>query len=358
MPLQMIRQDIINMDCDAIVCPTDSFFSGSGGTDLTIHRAAGEGLRRECNSIGGCAVGDAVSTGAYELRSKYIIHTVGPFWQGGENGEEELLCSCYKSCLREAEKLQCESVAFPLISTGTFGFPMDKAFRCAMNVLSDYLLTSDMTVYLLVYNKEALRISQKLVAHIASYINDDYVAQRRSEVMPASRAPISRRPALCKAEKREESQLFCEESRAVESPDKSVFLRVGAPKDELLTKLSLEDALNSIDESFSQMLLRKIDEKGIKDSECYKRANIDRKLFSKIRSDVNYRPKKTTAIAFAIALELPRSEADELLRKAGYALSRSNKFDVIVEYFIDNEIYDIFQINEALFAYDQNLIGA
>ncbi|MBQ7835711.1 MAG: macro domain-containing protein [Clostridia bacterium] len=352
MPLHIIRQDIVKMDCDAIVCPTDPFLSGTGGADMMIHAAAGEELRQECNSVGGCVVGDAVVTGAYRLPSKYIIHTVGPIWQGGESGEEALLASCYKSCLSRAKELALGSVAFPLISTGTFGFPKDKAFRCAMNVLSEYLLENDITVYLLVYDKEAVTVSEKLMAHVAAYIDDSYVAEsKRFSYVPSVPArSIDRQRSLrnIRADEYKEAQQEVLFNEAVSMPMASVCM--GEPS-------TLEDALRELDESFSQMLLRKIDESGMTDSQCYKKANIDRKLFSKIRSDINYRPKKTTAIAFAIALELSRSETDELLKKAGFALSHSNKFDVIVEYFIDNGIYDIFTINEALFAFDQSLIG-
>lgn len=353
MPLHIIRQDIIKMDCDAIVCPTDPFYSASGGTDLMIHQAAGPALRAECYSLGSCNMGEAVITGAYRLPSKYVIHTVGPVWQGGEDGEEELLASCYKSCLALAVEKGLESIAFPVISAGTFGYPKAKAFRCAMNVLSDFLLENDMTVYLLVYDKEVFTISERLLSHVASFIEEDRIEHREcaSPRFAASSMPMRSkempRPARKRTPPQEEDFVLCDMSIGGGAPD--LF---SAPK------TSLEDALKEIDESFSQMLLRKIDESGMTDSQCYKKANIDRKLFSKIRSDVNYRPKKTTAIAFAIALELSRTETDELLKKAGFALSHSNKFDIIVEYFIDNGIYDIFEINEALFAFDQSLIGA
>ena len=171
MPLHIIRQDIIKMDCDAIVCPTDPFYSASGGTDLVIHEAAGEELRKECYSLGSCNVGEAVVTSAYRLPCKYVIHTVGPVWQGGDDGEEELLASCYKSCLSLALEKGIESIAFPVISAGTFGYPKVKAFRCAMNVFSDFLLENDMTVYLLVYDKEVFDISERLVSYVASYMD-------------------------------------------------------------------------------------------------------------------------------------------------------------------------------------------
>ena len=284
---------------------------------------------------------------------------MGPVWQGGNAGEEELLIACYKNCMRLASEAKCTSVALPLISTGTYGYPKDKAFRCAMDVISGFLLETDMTVYLLVYDKEALSVSERLFANVISYIDDNYISQKAFAVPPAQ----ERRRSAFKGERRRAS---AEEEMCCSMPIQPSFAygsqeACSVPMPQEVSDKStakLEDALSRIDESFSQMLLRHIDKKGMTDAECYKKANIDRKLFSKIRSDVNYRPKKTTALAFAIALELDIEETADLLRRAGFALSHSNKFDIIIEFFIKNGNYNIFEINETLFAFDQNLLGA
>ncbi len=259
-----------------------------------------------------------------DLLAKYVIHTVGPVWHGGMFGEKRLLQSCYRTSLLLAKERDCESVAFPLISAGVYGYPKDKAIRVAMDTITDFLLENDMTVYLVIFDRSAFQISGKLFSDIQEYIDDHYV------------------------DLHQDREGYCLQRMAMAQP----MLSPMAAK-----SLSLDDALKTLDESFSQMLLRKIDEKGMKDAQCYKKANIDRKLFSKIRSDKHYKPSKPTALAFAIALELPLTETEDLLRKAGFALSHSNKFDVIVEYFIQNRIYDIFAINEALFAFDQSLLG-
>ncbi len=337
MPLQIVRNDITKMTVDAIVNAANSTLLGGGGVDGCIHRAAGEGLLEECRTLGGCETGDAKITGAYNLPCKFVIHTVGPIYEDGNHGEKALLESCYKKSLEIAKEHNCESVAFPLISSGIYGYPKDKALKVAIDVISDFLLENEMTVYIVIFDEKAYKISEKLFSDIAEYIDDNYVdahTDLRRESMRMN-TPVQ---SVAQAD-------FCE-CQAL------VYASVAMPK-----AASLEDMVAHIDESFSQMLLRKIDEKRMTDAQCYKKANIDRKLFSKIRGDVNYKPSKPTAIAFAIALELSLDETEDMLKKAGFALSHSNKFDIIIEYFISKGNYNIFEINEALFAFDQSLLG-
>ncbi len=329
MPLRIVRNDITKMKVDAIVNAAKESLLGGGGVDGAIHRAAGPGLLKECRTLNGCKTGEAKITGAYELPAKYVIHTVGPIWRGGLHHEKKLLTSCYQKSLELAEEYHCESVAFPLISSGIYGYPKEKALDVAVTTISHFLLDHDMDVYIVVFDRNAVRISGKLFSNIQEYIDDHYVEEHED----------SRK----RFRQLEEMEEFSYSAPSVGYPGRS--------------KSTLEDALSQIDESFSEMLLRKIDEKGMKDSECYKRANIDRKLFSKIRKDVHYKPSKQTAIAFAIALELNLSETKDLLMKAGFALSHSNKFDIIIEFFIREKNYNIFEINEALFAFDQPILG-
>lgn len=345
MPLQIIRNDITKIECDAIVNAANSSLLGGGGVDGAIHKAAGKGLLFECMKLGGCKVGQAKITGAHKLPCKYVIHTVGPKWKGGQNGEKELLESCYRESLKLAIVNNCETIAFPLISSGVYGYPKDQALRVAVDVITQFLLEHDMLVYIVVFDKSAFQISEKLFTDIASYIDDKYV-DTHFEFNRTHRNEYGESTLLG------ETQILSDE---LEDRDTAQF--ASQPSMAMPKLHSLDDALNQIDESFSEMLLRKIDERGMKDSECYKKANIDRKLFSKIRSDAHYKPSKTTAIAFAIALELPLEETKNFLMKAGFALSHSNKFDIIIEYFITNGNYNIFEINEALFAFDQSLLG-
>lgn len=329
MPLQIVRNDITTMKVDAIVNAANESLLGGGGVDGAIHRAAGPELLAECRTLGGCKTGQAKITKGYRLPARFVIHTVGPIWRGGGHGERELLISAYRSSLELALAKHCETVAFPLISSGVYGYPKDQALKVAVDTIGDFLLAHDMAVYLVIFDRAAYTIGGKLFADIASYIDDRYV-----DAHTDSRETQRRRMALASVPMEEN-----EWPPAAAAPS------------------GLDKALSKLDESFSQMLLRKIDERGMTDAQCYKKANIDRKLFSKIRSDIHYKPSKPTAMAFAIALELPLEEAREMLEKAGFAFSHANKFDIIVEYFIAHQNYNIFEINEALFAFDQSLLG-
>ena len=329
MPLIIVRNDITKMPVDAIVNAAKESLLGGGGVDGCIHRAAGPELLAECRRLGGCKTGAAKITGAYRLPCRYIIHTVGPVWNGGKYGEREQLASCYRTSLALAKEYGCETVAFPLISSGVFGYPKDQALRVAADTIGQFLLGSDMTVYIVIFDRAAYQIGNKLFADIAAYIDDHYV-----DAHTDSRRERMRRMGLV-------------ESRMLT-----------AYEDAPMAASGLDEALAHLDTGFSETLLKLIDRSGKKDAEVYKKANVDRKLFSKIRNNPGYKPSKSTAIAFAIALELNLDETCDLIARAGYALSASSKFDVIIEYFIGQKKYDIFEINEALFAFDQSLLGA
>lgn len=336
MPLEIIRNDITKVHADAIVNAANASLLGGGGVDGAIHRAAGSELLAEYRTFGGCEIGQAKITKGYKLPAQYVIHTVGPVWHGGNDNEEKLLADCYRSSLSLAKKHGLESIAFPLISSGAFGYPKDRALKTAISIIGDFLLSNDMTVYLVVFDKTAFTLSEKLFSSITQYIDDKYIEEH----------PIDRNNRL---EERHILKEYCIEEPMLSSMEAS------APAAK--RKRSLNDVVKHMDETFSQMLLRLIDEKGMTDAETYKKANIDRKLFSKIRNDINYKPSKPTAIAFAIALRLNLDETKDLLLKAGFALSHSSKFDIIIQYFLDEGNYNIFEINEALFAFDQNLLG-
>lgn len=330
MPLQIVRNDITKMQVDAIVNAANETLLGGSGVDGAIHQAAGPELLAECRTLHGCKTGQAKITKGYHLPAKFVIHTVGPVWEGGSYGERELLVSAYRSSLELALEHRCETVAFPLISSGVFGYPKDQALKVAVDTIGDFLLQHDMTVYLVIFDKAAYTIGGKLFSDIAAYIDDRYAEEHTDS---------------------DEEQLRRRFRVLASAP---MLEAEAAPA---AVSGSLDEALELLDESFSQMLLRKIDEAGLTDAECYKRANVDRRLFSKIRSDIHYKPSKPTAMAFAVALELPLEEAREMLQKAGFAFSHASKFDIIVEYFIAHRNYNIFEINEALFAFDQSLLG-
>lgn len=340
MPLEIVRNDITKMKVDAIVNAANESLLGGGGVDGAIHRAAGSGLLTECKTLGGCKTGKAKITGGYHLPAKYVIHTVGPIYNDGKHGEKNLLESCYRESLALAKERGCETVAFPLISSGVYGYPKDQALKVAIDVISDFLLENEMTVYIVIFDKAAYQIGEKLFSDIAEYIDDHYVDEHTDN--SRERIRMNAMPGVAPRTRRKKSDIDSFEICDYKA---------------MLAEDDLDAKLRQIDESFSQMLLRKIDESGMTDAQCYKKANIDRKLFSKIRSDKFYKPSKTTVLAFALALELPLSEMQDMLQKAGFALSHASKFDIIVEYFVEQGNYNVYEINEALFAFDQSLIG-
>ena len=341
MPLEIIRNDITQVHADAIVNAANRSLLGGSGVDGAIHKAAGPELLAECRTLGGCKVGEAKITKGYRLPAKYVIHTVGPVWHGGAADEEKLLADCYRNSLALARQYELESIAFPLISSGAFGYPKDKALKVAIAEIGDFLLQHEMTVYLVVFDRASFALSEKLFASITEYIDDNYI-----DLQPVE--DRNRRERIRMQEAVLEDAL-CEASIS------SAYMP--APAAPLKRKRKLADVVKQLEETFSQVLLRLIDEKGMSDAETYKRANIDRKLFSKIRNDIYYKPSKPTVLSFAIALRLNLDETRDLLRKAGFALSRSSKFDIIVQYFIEEGNYNIFEINEALFAFEQSLLG-
>lgn len=333
MPFQILHNDITNMNTDVIVNAANSKLLMGGGVCGAIFRAAGEKeLQKECEQIKHCPVGQAVITKAYNLKAKYIIHTVGPIYKDGNSDEAKFLKSAYETSLKLAKDYNLKSIAFPLISSGIYGYPKKEALNIAVSTIKEFLADNDMDIYLVVFDRKAVHLSEGLYEGIQHYIDDFYEDEDYR----------LRDTDLLKIE--EIYQDDCDFQEVIyETKD--------------FNKRSLESILDNIDESFSQMLLRLIDEKGKTDVEVYKKANMDRKLFSKIRSNKDYNPKKSTALSLAIGLELSLDETKDLLSKAGYTLSPSHKFDLIVEYFIKNKNYDIFIINEALFSFEQPLLA-
>ncbi|AEV28699.1 putative phosphatase, C-terminal domain of histone macro H2A1 like protein [Sphaerochaeta pleomorpha str. Grapes] len=335
MPFMIVRNDITKMKVDAIVNSANPHVAIGRGVDSAIHAAAGPELFEARKVLGDIPVGSAVATPAFNLDATYVIHTVGPLWKGGTEHEIERVLDCYRSALQLALAKECKSVAFPLISTGTYGFPKAEALQIALSVISEFLLLSDMEVYLVVYDRESYSLSGKLFKEVVAFIDEYYVEERSKNY----------KPSLFK----ENINVHHRDIETVEGFELRLYSR--------MSERSLDTLMAELEESFSQSLLRIIDEKGKTDVEVYKKANVDRKLFSKIRSNKDYRPSKVTAIAFALALELNLDETKDLIGRAGFSLTRSNKFDVIIEYFIEQKNYNVFEINEVLFAFDQILLG-
>ena len=342
MPFSIVRDDITRMRVDAIVNAANPQLQMGGGVCGAVFRAAGEAaLQAACDKIGGCGTGQAVATPGFNLPAKVIIHTPGPRWQGGNRGEEALLRGCYRNSLHLARARGVGSIAFPLISSGIYGYPKSEALRVASEEILAFLQEHDMDVYLTLFDKDALDAGRALFGEVQAYIDQHYVDSHLDR--------FRRLPSDYEAMSDFKPQPCC----AGESLDPDVNLApMAAPF------LSLDRAVGNLDEPFSKTLLRLIDQSGRTDAEVYKRANIDRRLFSKIRTNRHYMPGKRTVLALAVALELSLEETRDLLERAGYALSHSQKFDVIVEYFIKKGRFDVFLINETLFYYDQPLLGS
>ena len=340
MPLEIVRNDITKMQVDAIVNTANPRPVVGGGVDRAIHKAAGPELLEARKKLGDIATGKSVITSAYKLKARFVIHTVGPVWQDGEHGERELLASCYESSLQLASEHGCNSIAFPLISAGVYGCPSEIAIAAATQAIREFLQDHEMEIYLVVFDHQSFKISTSLFEDVQSYLDARYIEELLDEEYRGDfreRRRVFQQPVYLGAED------ACALPVAMESAAHKAR--------------SLKDWLDEVDDTFSEALLRLIDAKGKTDPEVYKRANIDRKLFSKIRNNPNYQPRKSTALALAVALELNLDETKDFIGRAGYALSHSSKSDIIVEYFIQKNTYDIFTINNTLFNYNQPLLG-
>lgn len=349
MPFSIVRSDIARLDVDAVVNAANEGLIAGGGVCGAIFSAAGyEQLQEACRRIAPCPTGSAMVTQGFDLPARWIIHAVGPRWIDGRHGEEGLLRRAYRSALDQAAQLRVASVAFPLISAGIYGYPPAAALDVACEEIARFLNdragtdAGDMRVVLAIYNRRAFAASLDCYDEVALRIQD---AQG------------------------EESFFACDSAVCAETAEKSCDLGFGpgfdldldlqalaAPR--AIDEAEIAELLNKLDASFSQAVLSLIDARGLTDVEVYKRANLSRQLFSKIRRDQGYKPTKATAVALAIALELSLDECDDLLERAGFSLSTSSKFDVIVHYFIERECYDIYKLNAMLFAFDQPLLGS
>ena len=386
MSFEIIRNDITLMQVDAIVNAANPEPVIGYGVDAGIHQKAGPRLLEDRRRIGKIPVGRAAITPGYGLAAKYVIHAVTPVWQGGYKGEASLLRSCYVQSLNIALKYKCSSIAFPLLSAGNHGFPKDLALQIAMDTIRIFLEKNDMQIYLVVFSRDAFALSEKLHRKVASYIDEHYILKTnlaqygvsdKCQVREAQQQLILQEQLRRRQASIEDLVEFycapCEPYRESSAPvadknmssaparnvskdpaRKSSFLPLPFPK----PKPTLAQLLQNTDAGFSETLLKLIDRTGKKDSAIYTRANVSRQHFSKIRNNPDYKPSKATAIAFAIALELDLNQTRDLIGRAGYALTNSSKFDVIIMYFIEEKNYNIMDINATLFEFDQSLLGA
>ena len=358
MPLTIIRNDITKMTVDAIVNAANTELTNGGGACGAIFTAAGaDQLQKACFKLSPIKTGDVAITKGFSLPAKYILHAAGPSYKDGNHGEESLLRSCYINSLNIAKIKGCKSIAFPLISSGVYGYPKDEALNVATNAISEWLVKHDLDVYLVVFDKTAFVLSTALLGEVKSFIDQNYVDKSNRHFVRSSFTSWDVNESY-ESEALSQSVDFHSMEFTQALPTASEITENFAPV--ILNTKQTRKPFNEIvelDEPFTTTLLKLIDAKGKTDVEVYKRANLDRKLFSKIRKGKGYMPSKKTVVALAVALELSLPETNDLLRQAGFALSRSVMFDVIIEYFISEKKYDIFSINNVLFEYDQQLLG-
>ena len=345
MPLEIIRQDITKIPCDAIVNPSNPRLYPGGGTDAAIHAAAGPKLLEACRDLAPCPIGETRISPAFDLPCRFVIHTAGPTWQGGNMGEAEQLASCYRSCLKSAVENKCETVAFPLISSGLYGFPKDKVMKIAMTTISEFLFDHELDVSLVVYDRESFTLSEKLFSGIEEYIDDNYVFARK-RLARRRRDEIGYSEAL----RFESASIQAAPPMTAAAPMAEKAAAPKAPK-----ARSLKDYIK-LDKPFAYKLYDLIKAKGISSTQCYKKANVRKQTWYKIETDPHYKPSKKTVISFAIALELSLKETQDLLESVGFILSGSSLFDVIIMYCIENKVYDVFEIDSILFKYDQETL--
>ena len=354
MPFKIVRNDITKVKADVIVNTANPEPICASGTDCAIYDAAGrEQLLAERKQIGRIARGEIAVTGAYSLNAKYIIHTVGPVWKDGKQHEFDILESCYRKSLQKAVALKCESIAFPLISTGVYGFPKDKALQIAVSVFSEFLMENDIQIVLVVFDKRSFQLSSQIVGEIDSYIDANYLADRH-------RREYSVRPRGVGSREMSEEAFYEEKLQRSQTEDDILNDEENAYLAEpcvLSADTSLEDQLANIGASFHDKLFELIGASHLDNKDVWKRANIDRKHFSKIQCDVNYHPKKKTVMALCIALELDLDQSKDLLARADWAFSPSSRVDLIVQKAIIDKQYDIMQVNVTLFKYTNEILG-
>ena len=377
MPFSIVRDDISRVHADVLVNAANVRLAPGGGVCGALFSAAGfDEMRAACEAIGGCATGDAVATPAFNLPARWCVHAVGPIWRGGRAHEEELLHRCYRSAFARAVELGARSVAFPLISAGIYGFPVERALAIAREEVAAFLRHHDeVALTLVVFERAVVQMGNALVEQVQEYIDDEYVdsssfmrrdmgeLERELQWTEDASAPLSAEMAepVALPECLQEDDASVAASRlfvasSIRMPGAAMPgapSRAGATLDAEIAQL-----VATLDAPFSTTLLALMDGRGMTDAEVYHRANISRQLFSKIRGNESYRPSKQTVVALAIALELDMSATQDLLARAGFTLSKSSKFDVIVRFFIERGIYDLFQLNEVLFAYDLPLVGS
>lgn len=369
MPFKIVRNDITKMNTDAIVNTANEFPEVGAGCDAAIYAAAGyeELLAYRKEQIGRVPEGEAFLTPGFGLAAKFIIHTVSPLFIDGNSGEEEKLRSCYQKSLELAGKNGVESIAFPLISTGSFGYPKEEGMRIAVDEINAFLLENQMTVYLVVFDEKATRLGKNIAPNLETYIDQHYVdLKRRAEYMMPMMASSPKmndakpKPSIWGFGKKRNSSSAYEddeaETDAIAYEEKESVSACFDFDFEDTHASKLEERMKHMSDTFSDYLLYLIESKGMSNADVYKRAIVDKKVFSKIKNNPDYHPQKITAMCLCVGARLNLDETKDLLARAGYALSPCDKTDVIFSYFIEHQIYDMIELDIQLEEHGQKCL--
>lgn len=333
MPFKIVRNDITKMQVDAIVNTANAAPTYGEGVDTAVYMAAGEEeLLSERKKIGWMKEGEVAITPGFKLPVKYIIHAVSPYYIDGNSNEETKLRSCYRNSLELAYENKCKSIAFPLISTGSFGYPKEEGMRIALDEINAFLIRHEMLIYLVVFDAASTKIGLNLYPNLEAYIDHNYVCEKRErEYGNRFFGSVEKMESVC-----------------LKSPRPVVYEELSADTyDDFWeeTESALDERMKHISDTFQQYLLYLMDEKGLTPAEVYKRAIITKQLFSKIKLNPNYHPDKATAMRLCVGAKLNIDETKDLLGRAGYALSPCDKRDIIFSFFIENQVYDMIEID-------------
>lgn len=341
MPFEIVRNDITHMQVDAIVNAASRLPRVNAGVDSAIHQKAGPSLLEARKKIGAIQPGTAAITPAFNLNAEYVIHAATPTWIDGQHGEMALLRQAYDMCLDLAVKNNCDSIAFPLLASGNHGFPKSKALQVAIGAFSEFLMEHELQIYLVVFSKDSVKLSEKLVQNVACYIDENYVDAYEQKTYGGDNAFRRRNYFPTR-----------------QSAAQDCMLAPCAPMPCEKASLSLNAYVKEKEAGFTETLLALIQKSGHKNSTIYKKANISKQHFSKLINDPDAKPSKATAIALALALELDLEATRDLIGRAGYALTNSSTFDLIIRYFIEHKQFNVIEINIALYEFDQSLLGS
>lgn len=330
MPLKIVRNDITRMTTDAIVNTANPGVAVGAGCDHAVYQAAGRdellAYRRE--HIGEVPEGEAFITPGFHLKAKYIIHAVSPLYEDGSQKEEEKLRACYRKSLELALEHGIRSIAFPLISTGGYGYPREEGMRVAVDEINAFLLKHDMLIYMVVFDEDMTSLGRRIAPDLESYIDANYVDQKSQAEYRVTTFYDPERRGLS------DSSIPPEISLSEADPEQ--------------IERDLAEQMKHQADTFSEYLMYLIKTKGMDNKDVYQRAIVDKKVFSKIKNNPAYHPQKLTALCLCVGAKLTLVESEKLLGRAGYALSPCDKTDIIFRYFIENGIYDMIDLDIAL----------